>query len=145
MAKKLDPRRKQLKALAKEIAQQSPFDDPFHGMGDFVPRDTRQNAIARVIAKLEGMKIAKPKPVAQKPKTVKRAPKKKKTPPVKKVGKVNMVMVKSPKGNEQPIPLADIREIRELLLEGWVIVGDEEMVSQAYKAMRSKSKELQSA
>jgi len=136
MAKKLDPRRKALKALAKDIAQATPFDDPFHGMGDFVPRDTRPNAIARVIAKLEGMKITKPKPKDAKPKVVKRAPKKKKTPPPpkkgKSVAKANQILIQSPYDKyPQWMPL--VPEISELLAEGWVIVeGGDVPVEEAY-------------
>lgn len=134
MAKsKLDPIRKQQRARVKEIAQQSPFDDIFHGMGDFVPRDTSLNAIARVIAKLEGIKVTKPKLKIAKEKTVKRAPKPKVPPKPKKgvkVGKVNIVTVKSPNGHEQPIPL--VADLKELLLDGWQIVGDETTVNKAY-------------
>lgn len=138
MAKKLDPRRKQLKLRAKEIAQSTPFDDPFNGMGDFVPRDTRPNAIARVIAKLEGMKITKPKPAAAKPKTVKRAPKPKAPPKPKKgkkVGKVNEVCLRSPFTNQtQWMPL--VTSVSELLAEGWTIVDGDVPVSQAYEFLK---------
>lgn len=146
MTKKLDPVRKQLKARAKEIAQQSPFDDPFGGLGDWDPSGASKIAIARAIAKLEGMRIAKPKPVAQKPKTVKRAPKPKPQPKPKKgkkVGKVNEVMLKSPSGHEQPIPL--VPELRELLLDGWQIVGDNSIVDNAYSFLNFNPEELHHA
>lgn len=129
----IDPIRKQLKARAKDIAQQSPFDDPFHGMGDFVPRDTRVHAIARVIAKLEGMRIPKPKP-APKPKPVKKAAKKKKPMKPKKgkpVAKANEVYIKSPSGDAQWLPL--VPSIAELLAEGWEIVDGDVPVEQAYE------------
>lgn len=130
----IDPVRKQLKARAKDIAQQSPFDDPFHGMGDFVPRDTRVHAIARVIAKLEGMRIPKPKP-APKPKPVKKAAKKKLPPKPKKgkpVAKANEVCMKSPYTKEEHwMPL--VPSIAELLAEGWVIVDGDVPVAEAYE------------
>lgn len=148
MAKKLDPIRKHLRARAKEIAQQSPFDDPFHGLGDFVPRDTRLNAIARVIAHLDGIKVAKPKPAVAKEKTVKRAPKKKKSPPPKKgkvVAKAVEVLIKSPY-DKHPQWLPLVPSLTELVDEGWVIVdGGDVPANQAYEFLKSNLKELQSA
>lgn len=143
MAKKIDPVRKQLKARAKTIAQQSPFDDPFHGAGDFVPRDTRQNAIARVIAKLEGIKVAKPKPSA-KPKPAKKAAKPKAAPKPKKskpVAKAIEVQIKSPyTGIPQWMPM--VPELSELLAEGWVIVDGDVPVSEAYEFLNFTPEEV---
>jgi len=134
VAKKTDPIRKRLKARVKEIAQHSPSNDPFGGLGDWDPSGAPKNAIARVIAHLEGMKLSRPKPAATKPKTVKRAPKPKAPPRPKKgkkVGKVNEVCIKSPyTGESQWLPM--VAELSELLTEGWVIVDGDVPVSQAY-------------
>lgn len=146
MAKlKLDPRRKQLKALAKDIAQQIPTDDPFGGLGDWDPSQAPKKAIARTIAHLEGMKLTRPKPAsAQKPKPVKRAPKPKAAPKPKKgkkVGKVNEVCIKSPFTFEtQWLPL--VAELSELLAEGWEIVDGDVSVNDAYKFLNFNPEEL---
>lgn len=148
MAKpKIDPVRKQLKARAKEIAQQAPVDDIFGGLGDWDPAPARKMAIARAIAMFEGIKIAKPKPKAAKPKVVKRAPKPKAPPKPKKgkrVGKVNEVCIKSPYTREtQWLPL--VAEISELLTEGWEIVDGDMPVDDAYKFLNFNPEEMQSA
>lgn len=148
MAKsKIDPVRKQLKARAKEIAQQAPVDDIFGGLGDWDPAPARKMAIARAIAMFEGIKIAKPKPKAAKPKVVKRAPKPKAPPKPKKgkrVGKVNEVCIKSPYTREtQWLPL--VAEISELLAEGWEIVDGDMPVDDAYKFLNFNPEEMQSA
>lgn len=148
MAKpKIDPVRKQLKARAKEIAQQAPVDDIFGGLGDWDPAPAKKMAIARAIAKLEGIKIAKPKPKAAKPKVVKRAPKPKAAPKPKKgkkVGKVNEVCIKSPYTREtQWLPL--VAEISELLAEGWEIVDGDVSIDKAYEFLNFNPEEMQSA
>ena len=148
MAKpKIDPVRKQLKARAKEIAQQAPVDDIFGGLGDWDPAPARKMAIARAIAMFEGIKIAKPKPKAAKPQVVKRAPKPKAAPKPKKgkkVGKVNEVCIKSPDTREtQWLPL--VAEISELLAEGWEIVDGDMPVDDAYKFLNFNPEEMQSA
>lgn len=140
MAKHLTPIqvRRKLKTLAKSIAQQTPFDDPFHGMGDFVPRDTRLNAVARAIAALEGLKIKKPAP--PKPKPVKRAAKKKPAPKPKKgkkVAKSNEICIQSPYTREpQWMPL--VSSVSELLAEGWVIIDGDMPVEEAYNFLGVK-------
>lgn len=131
--------RRQQKKRAKDIAQQTPFDDPFEGMGDFEPRDTRLNAIARVIAKLEGLKISKPKP--PKPHVAKRAAKKKPAPKPKKgkkVAEANQVCLKSPfTGEPQWMPL--VPSLSELLTEGWEIVDGDMPVEQAYEFLQGEA------
>lgn len=143
MVKKTDPIRKQLKARVKEIAQQSPLNDPFGGLGDWDPSGAPKNAIARVIAKLEGMKISKPK--VAKPKTVKRVPKKKKSPPLpkrgKQVAKATEVQIKSPfTGKTQWMPL--VSSLSELLAEGWTIVDGDVPVSEAYEFLNYTPEEV---
>ena len=147
MAKRVDPRRKQLKARVKEITQHMPtIDDPFGGLGDWDPSDAPKMAIARAIGLLEGMKLTRPKPVAQKPKTVKRAPKPKPQPKPKKgkkVGKVNEVCLKSPFTREtQWMPL--VAELSELLAEGWEVVDADNGVEAAFEFLTT-GKELQRA
>lgn len=138
-------RRKQ-QTRVKEIAKAYGGNDPFGGLGDWDPSGAPKTAIARVIAHLAGMKIPKPKPAVAKEKTIKRAPKPKAAPKPKKgkkIGKVNEVMLKSPGGHVQSIPL--VPDLRELLLDGWVIVGDDTAVNEAYSFLNFNPKELQSA
>jgi len=133
VAKKLDPLRKRLKSRAKELAQTAPTDDIFGGLGDWDPTPAPKTAIARVIAKLENMRLAKPKP-APKPKPVKKT--KPKPPPKpkkgKKVAKVNEVEIRSPFTlKTQWVPL--VPELTDLLAEGWEIVDGDVPVNQAYE------------
>jgi hypothetical protein len=139
----------------KRVERQTIVNDPddiFGGMGHFVPMPTiqlvevksptrvqRQKIIQRLIDKLDP-----PREVltAQKAKPVKRTPKSK-SKKGKKVEKV--VLIQSPNGHPQPIPFADLSKIRELLTEGWQIIGDEPTVREAYKVLKVKPKELQSA
>lgn len=143
MAKKLDPLRKRLKSRAKEIAQAAPIDDIFGGLGDWDPAPAPKTAIARVIAKLEGMRISKPKP-APKPKPSKRAAKKKPAPKPKKgkpVAKVNEVEIWSPFTRQtQWVPL--VPELAELLAEGWEIRDGDMPVSQAYAFLNFTPEEM---
>lgn len=150
------------KKRMEQQVQVTEWQDLFEGLGDFDPQpcpcqrfDTRMVEVAaptkaqrkKLIERLID-KLDPPRKVLAKPKTVKRAPKKKTLPPPKKgkkVGKVNEVTLLSPKGHPQPIPLADIREIRELLLEGWQIVGDAAVVQEAYSNLKIKPEELKSA
>lgn len=127
-------RRKQ-QTRVKDIVKSYAGNDPFGGLGDWDPAEAPKMAIARVIAHLAGMKIAKPKPAAAKEKTVKRAPKPKAPPKPKKgkkVGKVNEVCLKSPYTREtQWLPL--VAELSELLAEGWEIVDGDVPVNAAYE------------
>lgn len=141
-SKKSDPLRKRLKARAKELAQFAPTDDPFGGLGDWDPSPAPMTAIARVIAKLEGMRIPKPKP-APKPKPVKKskpkpAPKPKKGKPV---AKVSEVMMRSPfTGQTQWMPL--VSSLSELLADGWTIEGGDVPVNQAYEFLNFTPEEM---
>jgi len=127
-------RRKQ-QTRVKDIVKSYAGNDPFGGLGDWDPAEAPKTAIARVIAHLAGMKIAKPKPAVAKEKTVKRAPKPKAPPKPKKgkkVGKVNEVCLKSPYTREtQWLPL--VAELSELLAEGWEIVDGDVPVRDAYE------------
>jgi hypothetical protein len=127
-------RRKQ-QTRVKDIVKSYAGNDPFGGLGDWDPAEAPKTAIARVIAHLAGMKIAKPKPAVAKEKTVKRAPKPKAPPKPKKgkkVGKVNEVCLKSPYTREtQWLPL--VAELSELLAEGWEIVDGDVPVNAAYE------------
>lgn len=132
MAKQPTPaaRRKQIQTRAKAIAQLV-ADDPFHGLGDFEPRDTRVSAVARAICKLEGLKLKtpappKPKPARKaKPKPAPKAPKK-----GKKVATAREVCLKSPiTGERQWMPL--VAELAELLLDGWEVVDGDMPVEEA--------------
>lgn len=139
-----DQRRRQQQRRVQEIVKGYAGNDPFGGLGDFDPRGAPRMAIARVIAALEGLKI--PKPKAAKPKPVKRAPKPKPAPKPKKgkkVGKVNVVTLKSPNGHEQEIPL--VPELRELLLEGWTIVGREPAKHKVYAFLDFNPEEFEHA
>lgn len=117
--------------------------DPFQGYGHFDP--SGYVAIARTIAALEP-KSKRPKATATKQKPVKRAPKKKMPPKPKKgkkVGKVNEIILLSPNGHPQSLPL--VPELRELLLDGWQVVGDSAVVNEAYSFLRFNPEELKSA
>lgn len=131
-------------------------DDVFGGMGHFVPMPTIQVIEVKSPTKVQRKKIIQrlidkldpPREVltAQKAKPVKRTPKKKLQSKSKK-GKngEKVVLIQSPNGHPQPIPFADLSKIRELLTEGWQIIGDEPTVREAYEVLKVKPKELQSA
>ena len=137
-------RRRQQQRRVQEIVKNYAGNDPFGGLGDWDPADAPKIGIARAIAALEGLKI--PKPKAAKPKPVKRAPKPKPAPKPKKgkkVGNVNEVMVKSPRGHTQTLEVKP--ELRELLLTGWQIVEDAATVERTYELIHFKPEEMHHA
>lgn len=134
-------RRRALKARAKAIAQRDLqdrllADDPFHGLGDFEPRDTNLTAIARAIVQFENLKLKKPAPpkptpAAKKSTRKKAAPKPKKG---KRVARAQEVCIRSPFTREtQWIPL--VPSVSELLAEGWEIVDGDLPVAQALEML----------
>lgn len=129
--------RRKLKSRAKDIAQGC-ADDPFHGLGDFEPRDTRASAVARAICKLEGVKLKKPAP--PKPKPARKAkPKAKPAPKPKKgkpVARAREVLIRSPRGEKQWVPL--VAELTELLVDGWQILDGDVRASEAYAFLGMK-------